>query len=93
VQLEGGRTVIADEAYIRESILLPRAKIVAGFQPIMPTFQGQISEEGLLQLVAYIKSLSRPGTAPTSGAPGLGTQSNPLVRPAPQGQATPGVQR
>jgi cytochrome c oxidase subunit 2 len=58
VQLEGGATVIVDEDYIRESIVDPRAKIVAGYQPIMPTFKGLISEEGLLQLIAYIKSLS-----------------------------------
>ena len=50
----------ADEDYIRESILDPRAKIVAGYQPIMPTFKGLVSEEGLLQLIAYIKSLRRP---------------------------------
>jgi cytochrome c oxidase subunit II len=65
VQLEGGATVVMDDAYIRESILNPHAKIVAGFQPIMPTFQGLVTEEQLLQLIAYIKSLS--GGAP--GAP------------------------
>ena len=48
----------ADDAYIRESILNPQAKVVAGFQPIMPTFQGLVSEEQLLQLIAYVKSLS-----------------------------------
>jgi cytochrome c oxidase subunit 2 len=58
VKLESGVTVIVDEDYIRESIVEPRAKIVAGYQPIMPTFKGLISEEGLLQLIAYIKSLS-----------------------------------
>jgi cytochrome c oxidase subunit 2 len=57
VQLQDGSTVIADEAYIRESILHPSAKIVAGFQPIMPTFQGLVSEEQLLELVEYVKSL------------------------------------
>jgi len=65
VNLENGQTLTADEDYIRDSILNPQAKIVAGFQPIMPTFQGQISEEGLLQLVAYIKSL---GTAEPNAA-------------------------
>ena len=45
VQLQDGATVIADETYLRESILNPQAKVVAGFQPIMPTFQGQVSEE------------------------------------------------
>ena len=58
VKLQGGNTVTADENYIRESILDPRAKIVAGYQPIMPTFKGLVSEEGMLQLIAYIKSLN-----------------------------------
>jgi cytochrome c oxidase subunit 2 len=60
VKLNTGQTVLGDEAYIRESILDPSAKIVAGYQPIMPTFRGQITEEQLLQVVAYIKSLSMP---------------------------------
>jgi cytochrome c oxidase subunit 2 len=59
VELDNGQTVVADEGYIRESILNPRAKITAGYQPIMPTFQGQVSEEQLLQLIAYIKSLKK----------------------------------
>jgi cytochrome c oxidase subunit II len=58
VQLQQGITVTADENYIRESIVDPRAKIVAGYQPIMPTFKGLVSEEAILQLIAYIKSLS-----------------------------------
>ena len=63
VQLADGRSVKADEAYLRESILRPNAKIVAGYQPLMPTFQGQVTEEGVLQLIEYIKSLSpRPAT-------------------------------
>jgi cytochrome c oxidase subunit 2 len=57
VQLAGGGTVKADEGYIRESILQPQAKIVAGYGPIMPTFQGLVTEEGVLQLIEYIKSL------------------------------------
>jgi cytochrome c oxidase subunit 2 len=62
VQLAGGGTVKADEAYIRESILQPTAKVVAGYQPIMPTFQGLVTEEGILQLIEYVKSLSpKPG--------------------------------
>jgi cytochrome c oxidase subunit 2 len=66
VELEGGRMVTADEAYVRESILNPNAKIVSGYRrDVMPVFQGQISEEGLLQLVVYIKSLSAP--EPSSG--------------------------
>jgi cytochrome c oxidase subunit 2 len=68
VTLQGGSTVIADEAYLRESIVNPQAKVVDGFQPLMPTFQGLASEEQLLQLIAYIKSLSTAGGAP-GGAP------------------------
>jgi len=49
--------VTADEAYIRESVLYPSAKIVAGFKNIMPTFKGQLSEEEIIQLIAYIKSI------------------------------------
>ena len=59
VKLTSGQTVQADDAYIRESILNPSAKIVAGYTPIMPTFQGQLSEEQILQLIAYIKSLAK----------------------------------
>jgi cytochrome c oxidase subunit 2 len=61
VRLADGRQVVADEAYIRESIVNPQAKVVAEFQPIMPTYQGLIGEEDLMQLVAYVKSLQRPG--------------------------------
>ena len=57
VQLSDGKTVVADENYVRESILSPQAKIVAGFGPIMPTFQGQVSEDDLLKLIAYVRSL------------------------------------
>jgi cytochrome c oxidase subunit II len=56
--LQGGQTITADENYIRESIMNPRAKMVAGYDPVMPTFQGLVSEEQLLQLIAYIKSLT-----------------------------------
>jgi len=63
VLLEDGRTVTADENYVRESILDPGAKIVSGFKPVMPTFQGLVSEEQLNALVAYVKSLSKPGEA------------------------------
>jgi cytochrome c oxidase subunit II len=67
VLLADGSTVTADDAYIRESILAPAAKIVAGYQPLMPTFQGQLSEEDISSLTAYIKSLkSQP--VPATGA-------------------------
>jgi len=67
VMLEDDRTVIADENYIRESIVDPGAKIVKGFKPVMPTFQGQISDEQLNALVAYVKSLGQPQTGQTGG--------------------------
>ena len=57
VPLQDGGTVTADEAYIRESILNPKARMVSGYQPVMPTYQGLISEEGVLQIIAYIKLL------------------------------------
>jgi cytochrome c oxidase subunit 2 len=61
VQLQNGESVIADEEYLRESILNPHAKIVAGYQATMPTYQGQVNEDGLLQLIAYIRSLGESG--------------------------------
>ncbi len=61
VLLEDGRTITADENYIRESILDPGAKVVSGFKPVMPTFQGLVSEEQLNALVAYVKSMAQPG--------------------------------
>lgn len=57
VKLANGTTVIADDTYIRESILTPAAKVVGGYSPIMPTFQGQISEEQILQIIAYLRSI------------------------------------
>ena len=67
VLLADGSTVIADEAYIRESILQPKAKIVAGYQPVMPTFQGLVTEEQIMNLTAYIKSLQTQ-PVPAKGA-------------------------
>lgn len=74
VLLEDGRTVVADENYIRESILSPAARVVSGFKPIMPTFQGIVSEEQLNALVAYIKSLNPPPA---------GSAGNPNLKPPP----------
>src|SRR5215467_5356094 len=83
--LEGGQTVRADEAYIRESITNPQAKIVAGFGPIMPTFQGQVTEDQLVQLVAFIKSL--PGG--TSGNAGVSPAPSPSGASSPATLASP----
>jgi cytochrome c oxidase subunit 2 len=71
VKLANGNSVTADEAYLRESIVQPSAKIVVGYQPIMPTFQGLVTEEQLVQLIAYIQSLKGQeqarGAAPEAG--------------------------
>jgi cytochrome c oxidase subunit 2 len=83
VKLSGGGTVKADEAYIRESILQPQAKIVAGYEPVMPTFTGLVTEDQVLQLVEYVKSLGpKPGTGPASNG------STPAKQPSTAG-ATP----
>ena len=84
VSLAGGERVIADEAYIRESIVNPAARIVAGFQPVMPTYQGLVSEESLMQLVAYIQSLGGPATAGPGAA---------LASPAPAPASPPAAPR
>jgi cytochrome c oxidase subunit 2 len=69
VKLAGGNTVKADEAYIRESILQPQAKIVAGYEPVMPTFQGLVTEDQVLQLIEYVRSIGpKPAAAPSSPA-------------------------
>jgi len=75
IKLVGGGTVIADDNYIRESILNPGGQVVAGYQPIMPTFKGQVTEEQLVALVAYIKSLSgvEPGAAAPTTPPAANT--------------------
>jgi len=81
VVLGNGPAVKADEGYLRESIINPQAKIVTGFGPIMPSFQGQLTEEQLLSLVAYIKSLSTPKPeTPTAKPPATGTpqSANPV---------------
>jgi cytochrome c oxidase subunit 2 len=75
VNLADGRTVVADENYLRESIVNPRVKIVAGFEPIMPTFQG-IPEEELLELLAFIKGL-QPGGTPARNEESVAPQSDP----------------
>jgi cytochrome c oxidase subunit 2 len=57
VPLEGGKTVTADEDYIRESILDPQAKIVLGFQPVMPTFQGRLKDQEITAIIEYVKTV------------------------------------
>ena len=57
VKLADGRTVVADDNYLRESIVNSQAQIVAGYQPLMPVFQGMLSEEQVMALIAHIKTL------------------------------------
>jgi cytochrome c oxidase subunit II len=79
VKLVGGQTVKADEDYIRSSILNPSGQIVEGYSPIMPTFKGQVTEEQLTHLVAYIKSLG--GNAATSPASPMTAPAAPMTSP------------
>jgi len=77
VQLTDGSTVVADDNYIRESILNPAAKVVAGYPgSLMPTYQGQLTEDQLLELIAYIKSLNNA----SSGDSASGTMPLPTTR-------------
>ena len=62
VALRDGQSVLADEHYLRESILYPGAKIVAGYENIMPTFKGQVSQQEIIELIAFIQSLKRGQT-------------------------------
>jgi len=64
IPLRDGGTALADEDYIRESILNPRAKVVAGYEPIMPTFQGQVTEAEIIELIAFIRALGTGQTPP-----------------------------
>ena len=57
LQLASGSQVVANDAYLRNSILNPSENVTAGYAPIMPTYQGQISEDGLIDIVEYIKTL------------------------------------
>jgi cytochrome c oxidase subunit 2 len=70
VAFTSGRTQLADEGYLRESILKPNTEIVSGYQKIMPTYAGLISEEGLMQLIAYIKSLGEADSAAVGAGSG-----------------------
>jgi cytochrome c oxidase subunit 2 len=82
VLLQGLEPTTFDEAYVRESILNPHAKVAAGFQPIMPTFQGLVTEEQLLQLMAYVKSLSEAGAQGPVAAPAGTPPGTPPPPPA-----------
>jgi cytochrome c oxidase subunit 2 len=77
VELADGTSVMVDEGYLRESIINSQAKIVKGFQPLMPAFQGLVSEDNLVALVEYVKTLSP--TATTTAAPAAPTTNPPAA--------------
>lgn len=96
VELATGETVTVDDAYLRESVLNSQAKVVKGYPPAMPTFAGQISEEQLMSLIAYVKSLSdgakpaAPAAAPAApaAAPAVPVAAPPAAAaPAPAAPA------
>jgi cytochrome c oxidase subunit 2 len=74
VKLTTGETVTADDAYMRESLLLPKAKIVAGYTGIMPSFQGQMTEEQLNNVIAYLRALGKATPPQKPAATGGGKQ-------------------
>lgn len=76
VELADGSTTVVDEGYLRESIINSQAKIVKGFQPLMPAFQGLVSEDNLVALVEYVKTLS-PTATTTAAAPAAAPTPNP----------------
>lgn len=80
VHLKNGRRVVADEAYLRESILYPEEKIVQGWEPLMPTFKGQVSEEDLIKLLSFIKTLE-PGHTPVRNEEATPPLDGPKVPP------------
>ena len=103
-QLVNGQSVVADDNYIRESIVNPAAKIAAGFQPIMPAFKNQLNEEDLLRLLAYVKTMgseqpnATPVESPASaagalGAPGTDRTLTAAPAPVPAAPATQGNQQ
>ncbi|HEV7700879.1 MAG TPA: cytochrome c oxidase subunit II [Pyrinomonadaceae bacterium] len=89
VHLVGGATVTADDNYIRNSILNPASQVVEGFQPIMPTFKGQVTEEQLNGLVAYVKSLT-PGASATAAVSAANTAAKTPANSAPPAKADRG---
>ncbi len=74
-----GESIIADDNYVRESILIPKAKIVAGYAPVMPSYKGQLSDDDIDSLIAYLKSLSSAASTSESSASGTSDQSAAAV--------------
>jgi cytochrome c oxidase subunit II len=77
IPLSDGRMVTADEAYMRDSILQPAKDIVAGYAPVMPSFRGIVTEDEMIKLIAYLKSLS---SAPSPRSPVSGAEETGMPR-------------
>jgi cytochrome c oxidase subunit 2 len=93
VLLSDGQSIAADETYIRESILNPAAKIVTGYQPIMPTYRGQLTEEEIIQLIRYIQSLKPPASAAPEGPAASETVPAATAVPGESSRAAPAKDR
>lgn len=89
VLLRGGGTVLADENYLRESMLDPAAKLVAGYDPIMPSFEGQVDEQQLIYLITYIKSLGGEAVEPEGLAAPAAPDPAAVENVAPSDSLTP----
>ena len=87
VELADGGTVTADENYLQESLLEPQAKVVKGYQPIMPSYKGRLTDEEVFTLVTYIETLGTAGNAPADGS-AAPTSAAPTGA-TPTGAATP----
>jgi cytochrome c oxidase subunit 2 len=61
--LQAGGDVVVDDNYVRESIILPKAKVVAGYQPVMPSYKGQLSDDDIASIIEFLKSLSSNAAA------------------------------
>ncbi len=88
VLMADGKTAMVDDDYLRESILRPHAKTVAGYEQLMPTYQGQINETGIMQLIAYIKTLTDSGEAGETAAPGETTAAAEATEPESTGASS-----
>jgi cytochrome c oxidase subunit 2 len=87
LQLAGGGDALVNDAYLRDAILNPSQHVTAGYAPIMPTYQGQISEDGLIDLVEYIKNLQSNYRIQQTLMTSESDQAAPITPPA--GTTTP----
>lgn len=87
VKLTNGQTVLADDAYVRESILRPHTQIVAGYPLMMGTYQGQMTEEQIVQVIAYLKSIGKQDASAASAPAAATATATPAAAPAPEAPA------